>query len=95
VARIASQRFHGDRLTAPEYNEEDYHVVPPHRFASRRRAVRRARRLSGRGPAQRQGLLLLNWYVYSEHAPFFLGKERGYFDQEASTSTSRKAAGPA
>ena len=26
--------------------------------------------------------LLLNWYVYSEHAPFFLGKERGYFDQE-------------
>ena len=27
-------------------------------------------------------MLLLNWYVYSEHAPFFLGKERGYFDQE-------------
>jgi NitT/TauT family transport system substrate-binding protein len=27
-------------------------------------------------------VLLLNWYVYSEHAPFFLGKERGYFDQE-------------
>src|SRR5437764_1983552 len=26
--------------------------------------------------------LLLNWYVYSEHAPFFLGKERGYFDHE-------------
>ena len=26
-------------------------------------------------------VLLLNWYVYSEHAPFFLGKERGYFDQ--------------
>jgi NitT/TauT family transport system substrate-binding protein len=26
--------------------------------------------------------LLLNWYVYSEHAPFFLGKERGYFEQE-------------
>ncbi|MEP6678427.1 MAG: ABC transporter substrate-binding protein [Betaproteobacteria bacterium] len=26
--------------------------------------------------------LLLNWYVYSEHAPFYLGKERGYFDQE-------------
>ena len=25
-------------------------------------------------------ILLLNWYVYSEHAPFFLGKERGYFD---------------
>src|SRR6476469_5923438 len=27
-------------------------------------------------------VLLLNWYVYSEHAPFFLGKESGYFDQE-------------
>jgi NitT/TauT family transport system substrate-binding protein len=37
-------------------------------------------------PAGAQGkdkvVLLLNWYVYSEHAPFFLGKERGYFDQE-------------
>ena len=27
-------------------------------------------------------VLLLNWYTYSEHAPFYLGKERGYFDQE-------------
>lgn len=26
--------------------------------------------------------LLLNWYVYSEHAPFFLGKERGFYDAE-------------
>ena len=37
-------------------------------------------------PASAQGkdkvVLLLNWYVYSEHAPFFLGKARGYFDQE-------------
>ncbi|HZQ61887.1 MAG TPA: ABC transporter substrate-binding protein [Casimicrobiaceae bacterium] len=37
-------------------------------------------------PALAQGkdkvILLLNWYVYSEHAPFFLGKARGYFDQE-------------
>src|SRR6201997_4167912 len=37
-------------------------------------------------PALAQGkdkvVLLLNWYVYSEHAPFYLGKERGYFDQE-------------
>jgi len=37
-------------------------------------------------PAFGQGkdkiVLLLNWYVYSEHAPFFLGKARGYFDQE-------------
>ena len=23
--------------------------------------------------------LLLNFYLYSEHAPFFLGRERGYF----------------
>src|SRR5213594_217594 len=38
------------------------------------------------GPVLAQGkekvVLLLNWYVYSEHAPFYLGKERGYFDQE-------------
>src|SRR6201993_1008474 len=38
------------------------------------------------GPALAQGkekvVLLLNWYTYSEHAPFYLGKERGYFDQE-------------
>ena len=38
------------------------------------------------GPAFAQGkekvVLLLNWYTYSEHAPFYLGKERGYFDQE-------------
>jgi NitT/TauT family transport system substrate-binding protein len=27
-------------------------------------------------------VLLLNWYLYSEHAPFFLGKERGFYDQE-------------
>lgn len=27
-------------------------------------------------------VLLLNWYLYSEHAPFFLGKERGYFAQQ-------------
>ncbi len=26
--------------------------------------------------------LMLNWFVYGEHAPFFLGKERGYFEQE-------------
>jgi NitT/TauT family transport system substrate-binding protein len=40
----------------------------------------------GAGPALGQGkekiVLLLNWYTYSEHAPFYLGKERGYFDQE-------------
>ena len=27
-------------------------------------------------------VLMLNWYLYSEHAPFFLGKERGYYEQE-------------
>ena len=26
--------------------------------------------------------LLLNWYVYSEHAPFFLGKEKGLYEAE-------------
>jgi NitT/TauT family transport system substrate-binding protein len=38
------------------------------------------------GAALAQGkekvVLLLNWYTYSEHAPFYLGKARGYFDQE-------------
>ena len=27
-------------------------------------------------------VLMLNWYLYSEHAPFFLGKERGFYEQE-------------
>ncbi|MEO8281158.1 MAG: ABC transporter substrate-binding protein [Ideonella sp.] len=26
--------------------------------------------------------LLLNWYVYSEHAPFFVGKEKGFYEAE-------------
>jgi NitT/TauT family transport system substrate-binding protein len=34
------------------------------------------------GQAKEKVVLLLNWYTYSEHAPFYLGKERGYFDQE-------------
>src|SRR5881392_4145219 len=38
------------------------------------------------GVAMAQGkdkvVLLLNWYTYSEHAPFYLGKERGFYDQE-------------
>ena len=37
-------------------------------------------------------ILLLNWYVYSEHAPFFLGKERATTTPRASTSRSRKGA---
>jgi NitT/TauT family transport system substrate-binding protein len=27
-------------------------------------------------------ILMLNWYTYSEHAPFYLGKEKGFFDAE-------------
>jgi NitT/TauT family transport system substrate-binding protein len=32
--------------------------------------------------AKDKAVLMLNWYLYSEHAPFFLGKERGYYEQE-------------
>jgi NitT/TauT family transport system substrate-binding protein len=32
--------------------------------------------------ASDKAVLLLNWYVYSEHAPFFLGLERGFFSHE-------------
>ena len=40
--------------------------------------------LSGTAFAQSKDkvVLMLNWYLYSEHAPFFLGKERGYYEQE-------------
>ena len=52
----------------------------------RRIAVAAALLALAAGPASAQVkekvTLLLNWYTYSEHAPFFLGKERGYFDQE-------------
>lgn len=34
------------------------------------------------GEGKEKVVLLLNWYTYSEHAPFYLGKERGYFEQE-------------
>ena len=37
-------------------------------------------------PVMAQGkdkvILMLNWYTYSEHAPFYLGKEKGFFDAE-------------
>jgi NitT/TauT family transport system substrate-binding protein len=37
-------------------------------------------------PVMAQGkdkvILMLNWYTYSEHAPFYFGKEKGYFDAE-------------
>lgn len=26
--------------------------------------------------------LMLNWYLYSEHAPFFLGREKGFYADE-------------
>ncbi|WP_269758697.1 hypothetical protein [Variovorax sp. E3] len=52
-------------------------------------------------PAHAQGdkpkdkvTLMLNWYLYSEHAPFFLGKEKAFTPTKASTWTSRKAAAP-
>jgi NitT/TauT family transport system substrate-binding protein len=31
---------------------------------------------------QEKVILMLNWYLYSEHAPFFLGKERGFYADE-------------
>ena len=37
---------------------------------------------SGQTRAADKATLLLNWYLYAEHAPFFLGKERGYFEKE-------------
>jgi len=33
-------------------------------------------------PAREKVVLMLNWFAYGEHAPFFLGKARGYFEQE-------------
>jgi len=27
-------------------------------------------------------ILMLNWYTYSEHAPFYLGKDKGFYDAE-------------
>jgi NitT/TauT family transport system substrate-binding protein len=37
-------------------------------------------------PAKAQGrdkvVLMLNWYTYSEHAPFYLGKAKGFYEAE-------------
>lgn len=37
-------------------------------------------------PALAQGkdkvVLMLNWYTYSEHAPFYYGRDKGYYDAE-------------
>ncbi len=38
--------------------------------------------LAAQAQAREKVTLLLNWYVYSEHAPFFLGKERGFYEAE-------------
>jgi NitT/TauT family transport system substrate-binding protein len=37
---------------------------------------------AAQGQPKDKVVLMLNWYLYSEHAPFFLGKERGFYDQE-------------
>jgi NitT/TauT family transport system substrate-binding protein len=37
---------------------------------------------SAQGQPKDKVVLMLNWYLYSEHAPLFLGKERGFYDQE-------------
>ena len=41
-----------------------------------------AGRVAAQGKDKEKVTLLLNWYLYSEHSPFFLGRERGFFDQE-------------
>lgn len=47
-------------------------------------AVAIASALPAAAPAQTREkvTLLLNWYVYSEHAPFFIGKEKGFYEAE-------------
>jgi NitT/TauT family transport system substrate-binding protein len=37
---------------------------------------------AAQGQPKDKVVLMLNWYLYSEHAPLFLGKERGFYDQE-------------
>ncbi len=83
MARIASQRFHGDRLTARNTTKEDLPCFY-RRIASLLAAALFAALAAAPAAAQPKdkAILLLNWYVYSEHAPFFLGKERGYFADE-------------
>ena len=38
--------------------------------------------LAGPACAADKVILMLNWYVYGEHAPFYLGKERGLYAAE-------------
>src|SRR5690349_15471323 len=37
--------------------------------------------LAGPAFAADKVTLMLNWYVYGEHAPFYYGKEKGYFNE--------------
>jgi NitT/TauT family transport system substrate-binding protein len=39
--------------------------------------------------------LMLNWYVYGEHAPFYYGKEKGFYSAQGIDLEIRKAAAPA
>lgn len=38
--------------------------------------------VSAQAQAADKAVLLLNWYVYGEHAPFYLGKKKGFFAEE-------------
>jgi NitT/TauT family transport system substrate-binding protein len=38
--------------------------------------------LPGQAQQREKVVLMLNWYLYAEHAPFFLGRERGFFEAE-------------
>ncbi|MBP2315708.1 ABC transporter substrate-binding protein [Azospirillum soli] len=38
--------------------------------------------VSGSAFAADKVTLMLNWYVYGEHAPFYYGKEKGYFAEQ-------------
>lgn len=38
--------------------------------------------VSGPASAADKVTLMLNWYVYGEHAPFYYGKEKGYFAEQ-------------
>ncbi len=53
-----------------------------HRFAALAMAACLALPGAACAQARDKAILLLNWYTYSEHAPFYLGKERGYYAAE-------------
>jgi hypothetical protein len=45
--------------------------------------------LAGQAFAADKVTLMLNWYVYGEHAPFYYGKEKEFTLRRASISKSR------